>query len=140
MYSFSDRLHDQDKLLSNVANGEAQLEFLQFHALDMLGHWQLDTDDKLENIYNQVDVFLKNLYEKCESKNVRMIIVSDHGQEKVIGDINLKKKINQIDVPQNEFNYYIQPMQARFWFHSNRARDQILKTLNEVSPGNIFTF
>jgi hypothetical protein len=140
IYSFSDRLNDQQTLVSNVANGDAKLEFLQFHALDMLGHWQLNTEEKLEDVYSQVDSFLRNLYEKCESKGIRMAIVSDHGQEKVIGDINIKKKINQIDVPQNEFNYYIQPMQARFWFHSNRAREQILKALKEVTPGNILHF
>ena len=139
-YLFTDRLHDQKRLLNDVANGMAKLEILQFHALDMLGHWQLDTTDKLQQLYRNVDKFLFKLYEKCESNGIHMVMLSDHGQERVIGEIDLKKKINEIDVPESEYNYYMQPMQARFWFHSNRARDQILKVLTETAPGTILHF
>ena len=112
-----------------------KIEILQFHALDILGHWQLDTIDKLEKLYRTVDTFFLKLYEKCESKGIRMVILSDHGQERIIGEINLKNKVSEIDVPESEYNFYIQPVQARFWFHSNRARDQILKILTNTAPG-----
>ena len=58
-YRFTDRFADRHKIFSKLGLGEVSLDMLQFHALDMLGHWQLSTPERLGHVYRETDEFVR---------------------------------------------------------------------------------
>jgi hypothetical protein len=116
------------------------LEFVQFHALDMLGHWQITTPEGFRQYYGQVDRFVRDLHRKCQARRTRMVLMTDHGQERVETSIDLRRLIRRLDVPRGEFAYFLQPIMARFWCHSERARVAITQMLSEVKQGTAMTY
>jgi len=132
-YRFSDRLADAPRLVDEACEEtDVDLEFVQFHALDMLGHWQIKSPEGFQQYYGLVDRFIRDLHRKCEAKGFGMVLMTDHGQEKVETSIDLDRLIRRLDVPRGEFAYFLQPIMARFWCHSERARTAVMQMLTEV--------
>ena len=50
----------------------------------------------------------------------------------VTHSFNLSKKLAASGVPDIEFSYFLEVSSARFWFHTQRARDQIRPLLERV--------
>lgn len=139
-YTFTDKLHDFDWALENTGHGDSRLEFLQFHALDMMGHWVLDTPEKLRQVYRRADELVASFYEKCKQKKVTVFAMTDHGQEKVTAEIDLTANLAELDLDPAEYSYYLQPITARFWFHSARAHKRISAMLQTTAHGTLHTF
>ncbi len=135
-YRFSDRASDAPRLVAEACEEEGvDLEFVQFHALDMLGHWQIDSPEEFRRYYGMVDGFVRELHRKCEAKRFGLVLMTDHGQERVSTSVDLGRLIRRLDIPRSEFAYYLQPVMARFWFHSERAGMAISQMLSEVKQG-----
>ena len=98
-YRFTDRFADRHKIFSKLGLGEVSLDMLQFHALDMLGHWQLSTSDRLGHVYRETDEFVRRLSQKCEAADIAFVLVSDHGQEPVGDSIDLTAALREFDLP-----------------------------------------
>lgn len=139
-YSFSDRLEDFDTAVNNSANGEPRLEIAHLHALDMMGHWVLDTPEKLGAVYRHADAAVQALADKCRSRGITMFAVTDHGQEHITGTINIRRKLRELDLDTAEYSYYLQPITARFWFHTERAREKITELLGKTAHGTALCF
>jgi hypothetical protein len=140
-YRFSDRLEDTATLVDEACEeAGVDLEFVQFHALDMLGHWQIKTPEAFRQYYGLVDRFIRDLHCKCEAKRFGMVLMTDHGQEKIETSIDLARLIRRLDVPRSEFAYFLQPIMARFWCHSERARAAIYQMLGEVKQGTTMSY
>ena len=140
-YRFSDRLADAPRLLEKACEyPNVELEFVQFHALDMLGHWQIETPEEFRRYYGAVDDFVRDLHRKCEKKGVRMALMTDHGQERVETSVDLGRLIRKLDVPRGEFAYYLQPVMARFWCHTERASVAVAQMLSEVRHGTALSY
>jgi len=140
-YRFSDRVADAPMLVDEVCEEEGvDLEFVQFHALDMLGHWQIYSLEEFRRYYGMVDDFVRELHRKCESKRVSLVLMTDHGQERVGTSIDLRRLIRKLDIPRSEFAYYLQPVMARFWCHSERAGTAIAQMLSEVKEGTAMSY
>ena len=140
-YRFSDRASDASRLVNEACEEEeVDLEFVQFHALDMLGHWQIDSPDEFRRYYGMVDGFVRELHRKCAAKRFGLVLMTDHGQETVRNCVDLGRLIHRLDIPRSEFAYFLQPVMARFWCHSERARTAIAQMLSEVKRGTAMSY
>lgn len=106
----------------------------------MMGHWVLDTPEKLRQVYRRADDLVASFYEQCKERKVTLFAMTDHGQEKIIAEIDLKGKLAELDLDPAEYSYYLQPITARFWFHSERARQKISAMLRNTANGTLHTF
>lgn len=139
-YRFTDRFHDRDALLREAASGRWDLEIVQFHAMDMLGHWFLDTPEKLRAYYRATDDFVRQIHARCRANGLRLAILSDHGQERITGAIDLRRELRQLRLRQDEYAYYLQPITARFWFETDRAREAVTGLLRRLPHGTCHTY
>jgi hypothetical protein len=69
-----------------------------------------------------------------------MALMSDHGQEPVHSSIDLPREIGRLDVPADEFAYFLQPVMARFWCFTERARVTIAQMLGQMPHGNVLSY
>ena len=139
-YSFTDRLADFDTVPDRAATGDRQLEFLQLHALDMMGHWVLKTPEKRAAVYKRADKVIGIMSEKCRQRGIAMFAVSDHGQEPVTATIDVRRQVRELDIDPAEFGYYLQPITARFWFHTESARQRITTLFDGMPNGTALRF
>jgi len=80
------------------------------------------------------------LHRKCEAKRFGLVLMTDHGQETVRNCVDLGRLIHRLDIPRSEFAYFLQPVMARFWCHSERARTAIAQMLSEVKQGTAMSY
>lgn len=139
-YLFTDRFNDRDFVLENMASGDYRLDLVQFHSMDILGHWHLDTEEKFSYFYLRFDEFVRKLHNKCKSKGLTMILLSDHGQERVTRLLDLKANLRKLAIPENEYAYFMQAVLTRFWFHTDRARRLITEMLSEIEGGTVLHY
>ena len=139
-YVFSKKFDGLDKLLYNLCSEDYRLEFLELYSLDILQHWNLDETNEISKFYRGIDNFVKNLHEKCQSKNSTLMILSDHGQEQVKGSIDIKKELKKLNLSENEYNFYTEVPMARFWFHTDRARRTIIDMLSSIDNGTVLSY
>ena len=139
-YVFTDQFQDREWLLGEVASGAYRLEVVQFHALDIMEHWYLDTPEDFHKYYGEIDVFIRKTHEKCQVNGVTMALVSDHGQERVAKFVDLKRQLGALEVPEDEYTPFFESMKARFWFHTDRARQAVLSFLSQSPDGTVVPY
>jgi hypothetical protein len=139
-YIFFRKLNDLNRLLNKICSGTYKLEFLELYCLDMLQHWNLDNVAKINMFYSIFDNFIKNLYKKCQNKGVALMILSDHGMEKVKGCIDIKGELRKLGLSERDYKYFIEVPMARFWFHTDRARKKITKMLSSIDRGIVLSY
>jgi hypothetical protein len=140
IYVFNKKIKDLDSLFYRVCSGSYRLEFLELYALDILQHWNLDNPSRMKGFYTKVDNFVERLYKKCKTKGVILILLSDHGQEYVKGVIDIRKKLGGLDLSEDEYDFYIEVPMARFWFHTDRARNKITDMLHSMESGTVLSY
>jgi hypothetical protein len=129
-----------DKVLSSLPSGQADFELLEFYALDVFSHWNLDNTTKYNSKLSLIDNFVSNIYEKCLSTGITFILLVDHGQESVNHHIDLLKYLKNTGVSEEEYLYFIDIAVARFWFKTDRSRKAVQDMLNDIEKLNIFSF
>jgi hypothetical protein len=139
-FVFNRKFSKLNHLLGEVCSRDIQMEFLELHSLDIFEHWNLDDDVAVEGFYRGVDAFIKRLHEKCKQNGVTLLILSDHGQERVRGSIDIKNKLKQLKVSEEEYKFYLEAPMARFWFHTERARAEVVDMLSSVQNGTILSY
>lgn len=139
-YLFKKKISELDRLLFELCSGETKLEFVELYFLDILQHWNLDNSSKISAFYKSVDNFVKNLHEKCQEKGTTLMILSDHGMEKVTGSIDIKRELSRLDLSEDEYSFFIEVPMARFWFHNDRARRKIVEMLSSIDNGTLLSY
>ena len=139
-YAFTDRLDDFERVADRAALGEVPLEILQMHAVDMMGHWVLDTPEKRAAVYRRADALVERLAEQCSRRGIDLLALTDHGQEPVVASLDLAAKIEALDLDPSEFSYYLQPITARFWTRTERARERLTGLLEATPHGTLLSF
>lgn len=124
-YRFTKDLDSLDGLAAELPSGGRALEFLEMYALDLTQHWHLDDPARMDEVYGRADAFVGRLRERCAERGSRLLLLVDHGQERVVGTIPLTAALADAGVPDREFSYFIEVGLARFWFHTERARRAI---------------
>jgi hypothetical protein len=139
-FEFNRKYSNLNGLLGKVCSRDIRMEFLELHSLDIIEHWNLDDDEAINGYYRGVDAFIKRLHQKCEQENVTLLILSDHGQERVRDSIDIKAKLKRLDVSEDEYQFYLEAPMGRFWFHTDRARAKIVDMLSSIRNGTVLSY
>jgi len=121
-------------------NKNKKLEVFDAHAIDIFTHWYINDEEKMSDLYKKVDDLIKDFHEECERRGITLMILSDHAQAKVEDTIDIVGKIDELGIKNNEITYYIEASKARFWFHSDSAREKMLDYLSGNSKGTLLHF
>lgn len=138
-YLFTKDFGALPELAEQLPMGTMRLEFLEMYALDLTQHWHLDDAERMSDALRRTDAFVRTLSANCRRKGVDLMVLVDHGQERVVGTIPLLQALWRTGVPEEEFSYFLELASARFWFHTQGARARIqraLATLEHVSTHN----
>ena len=138
-YTFTDRFADREWLLRGMGRG-CRLEIVQFHALDILGHFYLETPEEFHAYYSEVDEFVRRVHEKCQANGMTMVLLSDHGQERVTRFIDLKGALRALEVAEDDYTIFMESMKARFWFHTDKARQVVTAFLSRSEDGTLVSY
>ncbi|MGH7799261.1 MAG: alkaline phosphatase family protein [Thermodesulfobacteriota bacterium] len=139
-YIHSQKFDDLSILLTNLFSYDYTLELLKIDSLDTFQHWNLDNPSKVQGLYRKFDRFVEALHNKCQNKGTTMLLMTDHGHEPVIGSINIVEQLKKIGIPRDEYTHYIEVPKARFWFHSDLARERIVEMLSSIQNGTVLSY
>jgi hypothetical protein len=128
-YLFTRSFSAFEGLGRDLPTGRFDLEFLEMYALDLFQHWHMDRPAALDDAYRRTDAFLRTLESNARSRGVRFMVLVDHGQEPVTGDIPLRQAVDAAAVAADEYTMFIEAAMARFWFRTDRARERIGEAL-----------
>lgn len=131
-YVFNATTRPDRTLLPNIGNGVHDLEFVELYSLDRIQQWHGPSHPKTQNYYHYTDELCRNLHEKCRSHDTRLLIVSDHGHEPVVGHIDAQKAMRDTGIPQAEYSYFLELTILRMWFHTERAERAITQAVGRL--------
>ena len=139
-YIYSGKLYNFNHTQKKLFNEKNSLEVIESHGLDTITHWYIDDEEKMIDSYKKLDDFIKSVHTECQEKGITLMVIGDHGQDVVQDTINIVEKINELGIQKNEITYYIEASKARFWFHSDSAREKMLNYLSENEKGTLLHF
>jgi predicted AlkP superfamily pyrophosphatase or phosphodiesterase len=139
-FEFNRKISRLNNLLGNVCSKDVQLEFLELHSLDICEHWNLGDNGAVDGFYREVDEFIKRLHKKCEQKGMTLLILSDHGQERVKYSLDIQDELKRLDVPEDEYQFYLEAPMGRFWFRTDRARAKVVDMLSNIRNGTVLSY
>jgi hypothetical protein len=137
-YLYSRTSNPLQDLINKIGSGKYVFEFVQLYSFDLLQRWNLDSERKTQAIYAYFDNFVRSLYEKCNNNKITLLLFSDHGYDQIKGYINLIQRLKKLDLSEKEYTYFIELSMARFWFFSDRAREKIVRMLQEIPNSRYF--
>lgn len=129
-----------NRIKDKLPVGNYKFEVLDIYSLDSLQHWNLDDDDKIINSYKIIDELIIYIHQKCKEKDVRLMIFSDHGQDIVKDTINIKSKLEELNLEEREYVFFNEVNKVRFWFHTDRARGMIMDMLSKITEIEILSY
>jgi hypothetical protein len=135
-YLFTKDFSALPSLVDRLATGDRLIEFLEMYALDLVQHWHLDNPEVMRDSIARTDAFVRAVHARCTQNGVRFMLLVDHGQERVTGTIPLMQFLAGTRIPQTEYSFIVELASARFWFHTDRARRQLLEALATL-PGTV---
>lgn len=122
------RFGDLGRWLDQLPHPTRRLDMIEFHAYDLASHWNLDRPAVMAGYLHELDAFIGELQHRCEHEGVTFILLVDHGQERVVGSINLRRLLRNAGLPEDEYDLFLSVNVARFWCHTDHAR-RTLETL-----------
>ena len=139
-YHFTYRFDALDSLAREVPASALKFKFVEMYGLDLYQHWHLDNEAGMRRALGRTDKFVASLCERCARTGHTLVLLSDHGQEPVTNTIPLVPTLRKSGVPQTEYSYYCELACARFWFHSERARETIVPKLQQLGNCSLLQF
>jgi hypothetical protein len=131
-YLFDARYDPERTLLPRLCGEPCVLEVVELYSLDRYQQWNLDRPEKVAAFYGRIDAFLRRLHDRCETDGWALLIVSDHGHEPIRSSHDLRKDLAALGVPAGDYSYFLEVSSARFWFHTDEARDRILDLIRKI--------
>lgn len=97
-YRFTSDFSQPDAMARNLLSSSCLFEFVEMYALDLFQHWHLDNPDEMRDALLKTDRFVAKLQEGCSLSDYTLVVMSDHGQEPVIGTIPLLQALRRSGV------------------------------------------
>lgn len=138
-YTVIKRFDQLDAWADRLPDPKLRLDMIEFHAYDLASHWNLDRPAVMREYLRQLDGFLGRVRQRCADQKVTFMLLVDHGQEVVTRHINLRAELRRLDVPEDEYDYFLAVAVGRFWFHTDRAREAITAMLRRLPHVNVRT-
>ena len=108
------------------------LEFLQIYTMDLVMRWQYGRDGFVRKYSNRVDDFVYQVVEKCRANGVTFLLLSDHGYDATIGSVDVMQPVRSLGLAADEYTEFVEITCSRYWFHSERARQEIPRVLETI--------
>jgi len=134
------RLNGIHKWLPRLAAEDHAIEMVEIHCLDQLQHWMSDQEKRILEAYREVDDLVLKLHQKCRGNGRAFLFLCDHGTESVKGIVDVVRGLESLDVPRDEYDYFIENTRARFWFHTPRAKRKITEFLESLPHGQVLSW
>jgi hypothetical protein len=131
-YRFTSDFAALERIAQEALSSSLRFELIEMYALDLYQHWHLDNDEGMGEALARTDRFVERLIEGCSDSGQTLVLLSDHGQEPVVGTIPLLNQLRTSGVPQSDYSYYCELACCRLWFHTESARETILKMLKTL--------
>ncbi len=123
---------DAADALAKHLDGAVRLDLIELYALDLFAHWNLDRPEAMRETLQRTDALLEKAYNQARRHGLMTVLLVDHGQEKVTGQIDLLSVFKTAGVPRAEYDYYIEVCNARLWFHTQRAERVLRDRLSQL--------
>lgn len=128
------------KSLNSSFINNKKLQIFDAHATDHFTHWNIQDEDKMAAAYKQIDERIEEMHKECQRRGITTMILSDHAQERVKETIDIVGKMKELGIQKNEISYFIEASKARFWFHTDSAREKMLEYLSGNEKGTLLHF
>jgi hypothetical protein len=139
-YIFSSTSKPIKKLLPLLCLDYHILEILELYSIDRYQQWNLDNAEDVNKFYGSIDDFLRKLAAKCEAVGMSLMIFSDHGHEKIRESIDIVSLLKNLDIPAEDYSYFLEVSSIRLWFHTAEARRKITERLFLIKPGKLLSY
>jgi hypothetical protein len=137
-YRFTKDFDSLSELARALPDSSRQLEFLEMYALDLMQHWHLDDAQRMGEALARTDRFVRDLHANCRRRGKRLVVLVDHGQERVVGKIPLVQTLRGSGIPEHEYSYFAELSAVRLWFHSERARRELPERIRALRHTTLF--
>jgi len=115
----------QTRAMLGELPGDKPVDFFQSYAFDLFQHFNLDQRDTVRTWLRELDGWIGETAERCERAGVPLLLLADHGQARVEHYLDLKQALRALGLPRSAMTFYIEAQCARFWFHSDEARQKV---------------
>jgi hypothetical protein len=136
-YLYHDDFWDLDRLFDRVGNGDLTLEMVDVHCLDHLQHWNMSDRDRIQASFRGVDGFVEALHRKCRDGGVGFVLLSDHGMEPVGRVVDLRRLLEDLDLPADAYDVFLENTKATLWLHDAAAGARIVAALDSCPAGSL---
>lgn len=136
-YGVTGKFEEFDRVLAEWPRPNLKLQWFEVHAYDIAQHYNIHNPEVMAQRGRQLDELVKALYEKCRSMGLRFVLVVDHGQEPIVGSVNLEKAIKRSGAKQSDVIYFTAQGVAKFWFRTPEARKKMTEALTETPKLNV---
>ena len=110
--------------------------YFHFSSTDSLAHSSGIESRKFKENLKKVDLLLKKICDNFNLKKDKFVLWSDHGMLEVKKFINLKKKLPKFG---DGYIYFLDSTLARFWFFSEKKKQEVVSILKKIKEGHILT-
>jgi hypothetical protein len=131
-YFFSDDTHPHRTLLPGLATGQYDLEFVELYSLDRMQQWHGPEHPRVGDYYRYTDEQCAALDRKCREHGMRLMVVSDHGHEPVVGHVDVRQALRDTGIPPAEYNFFLELTILRMWFYTDRAERAITEAIGKL--------
>lgn len=114
--------------------------FLHFAELDWAGHEGGPCSIQQRECLRKIDRALASVYALLNQRfsHVDSVVFGDHGMVAVRHLVDIESVLKELDIAiGEEYVYFLDSTQARFWFRSGRARQVVTSALEKL-PGGAF--
>ena len=138
-YVFSASYHPE-RLLGRVGRGDVALEILELYSLDRHQQWNLDREGETLRFYGVLDRFLERLVAEAAAHDVAVVLVSDHGHERIRESIDLERGLRELGIGMRHADWFTEVSNARFWLHDDGVRRALADWLRALGKGTLLTW
>lgn len=125
--------------LAALVDGQPRLDFIELYTLDLFSHWNIDRPEAMRKHLAEVDRQIAATTARAQTLGLQTLLVVDHGHEAIQHTIDLPQVLRDTGVPEDEYLYYAEVGNARFWFDTERARQTLEAALRQLDHATYLT-
>lgn len=140
--------HDQTTTaICQVFNSKIDQEdyafiYLHFAEVDWAGHEYGPGSTQQQAALSQVDTAIRDIYSAVNRRyaNVKSLVFGDHGMVAIKNTVDIEERLKNLPLKlEQDYVYFLDSTQARFWFRNELARQVITEMLEGMPDGQTLT-
>jgi len=139
-YFFNSRYDPVRSVLGSLCDERNVLEVLELYSLDRHQQWNSDRPETITQFYGYMDTFMRLLQERCEARGWSLMLVSDHGHEPIRCSYDLRDRLAALPIEEDEYSYFLEVSNVRFWFHTDTARTAVRNLLASIPGATVIRY